>query len=344
MLVLLCTSSCGRRAVRFHEDQFPRKLSGWSLFVGQLASLTPNVGVVPYDLNSTLFSDYATKRRFVWMPPGKSAVYKQTASFAFPAGTIIAKTFSFPQNGVERLIETRLLVNTKSGWIGLPYVWNAGQTDAILDMAPDPVTIHYQHPAGESLTFDYVIPNANQCKECHENAKTMGTIGPKARHLNRDYDYPSGRENQLAHWTRIGYLKGAPEPSAAPRAAVWNKPETGSVDQRLRAYLDINCAHCHNTNGAAGTSGLFLDGSTLEAMRWGVCKVPVSAGQGSGNLIFDVVPGDPEMSILVHRMESMTPKVLMPELGRAVVHREGVALVRDWVRSVKGACPDPNPR
>ncbi len=75
-----------------------------------------------------------------------------------------------------------------------------------------------------------------------------------------------------------------------------------------------------------------------DPMRMGLCKVPVSAGQGSGDLLFDVVQGKPEESILVHRMESTTPKIMMPELGRTIVHKEAVALIRDWIASLPGSC------
>jgi hypothetical protein len=102
--------------------------------------------------------------------------------------------------------------------------------------------------------------------------------------------------------------------------------------------LDVNCAHCHNAGGTANTSGLFLDAGQADLMRLGVCKVPVSAGHGAGDLLFDIVDGKPEESILIRRMDSDVPKVMMPELGRTITHREGVALIREWIRSLQGKC------
>ena len=338
----LIPAACGTRSVRPHlTEPFPNKLSAWRLFIGDPAALKPNAGVIPYDLNTPLFSDYATKYRFVWMPPGTSATYNDTEAFDFPVGTIFSKTFAFPdadQGGKQRIIETRLLVKGQSGWVTLPYVWNREQTEATLDVAADPATVHWVHPSGTRYTIDYVIPNTNQCKGCHDRSKTVTPIGPKARNLNKDFSYPEGRFNQLAYWTKVGYLKGAPPPDRAPKLAVWDDPLTGTLDARARAYLDTNCGHCHNPRGPANTTGLYLTAAQTDPMRLGLCKVPVSAGQGSGDLLFDVVQGKPEESILIHRMESTTPKIMMPELGRSMVHQEGVALIREWIASLPGSC------
>ena len=340
-VILLC-AACGHGGVRVHlAEPFPTKLSAWRLFTGDPAALKPNAGVVPYDINTPLFSDYATKYRFVWMPPGTPATYNDDDTFDFPAGTIFSKTFAFPdadRGGKQRIIETRLLVHARSGWVGLPYVWNSKQTEATLDVAADPTVVHWVHPSGARYTIDYRIPNTNQCKGCHDRSKVMTPIGPKARNLNKDFNYPEGRANQIAYWTKVGYLKGAPPPEKAPKLAVWDDPSSGTLDQRARAYLEMNCGHCHNPRGPANTTGLYLMAAQTDPMRLGLCKVPVSAGQGSGDLLFDVVRGKPEESIMIHRMESTTPKVMMPELGRTVVHQEGVALIREWIASMQGSC------
>jgi mono/diheme cytochrome c family protein len=110
------------------------------------------------------------------------------------------------------------------------------------------------------------------------------------------------------------------------------------LDARARAYLDINCGHCHSAKGPADTSGLWLDAATRDPIRLGECKPPVAAGQGTGDHIFDVVPGRPDESILVYRMSSLDPGAMMPEVGRTTVHAEGVALVRDWIKAWLGDC------
>jgi uncharacterized repeat protein (TIGR03806 family) len=335
-LLFLAACSPDPTAVRsFTAEPFPKHLSEWNLFQGRLADLRPNPGVIPYDLNTPLFSDYAAKYRTVWMPKGQSARYDPVKTFQFPAGTIISKTFSFN----DKRIETRLLVNTGAAWVPLPYVWNADQNDAVFEIAADPRQIQTRSPTGDALDIDYLIPNVNQCKNCHESAHISQPIGLRARHLNRTFPYAAGPENQIAYWTRIGYLAGAPaDPSKAPRLAVWNDPSTGSLEDRARSYLDINCAHCHNPDGPGNTSGLNLSAFQIDPVAMGQCKTPVAAGRGSGDFRFAILPGHPEESILVHRMNSVEPKVMMPELGRAVVHREGVELIREWISSLKGDC------
>jgi uncharacterized repeat protein (TIGR03806 family) len=192
---------------------------------------------------------------------------------------------------------------------------------------------------GETRSINYQVPNTNQCRECHEeHSEVLGLLGPKARHLNRDYAYAGGTQNQLAHWTEIGILSGAPDPAAAPRAAVFDDPDTGTLEERARAYLDVNCGNCHNETGLARTSGLYLDIGETDPTRLGICKTPVAAGQGSGDRKYDIVPGEPDASILVFRMESVEPGIAMPELGRQTVHDGGVAVIRDWILSLEGEC------
>jgi uncharacterized repeat protein (TIGR03806 family) len=292
--------------------------------------------VIPYDLNSALFSDYADKLRFIKLPSGTHATYRDDDVFDFPVGTVIAKTFAFPRDARapasgQRLIETRILKRDADGWVGLPYIWNDTQSDASLDVAGSTVDVSWVHTDGKSRTDNYIVPNANQCKGCHKGADAMKPIGPKARHLNRDFAYQQGTENQLTHWSRLGLLVGAPEAAKAPRLAAWDDPASGTLDARARAWLEINCAHCHSPEGPARNSGLDLLASQMRPAAFGVFKPPVAAGLGSGGLAYDIIPGDPDRSILVYRISSTHPSVMMPELGKRLVHAEGVELVRRWI-------------
>jgi uncharacterized repeat protein (TIGR03806 family) len=318
----------------------PEQLSAYSLFRGNGATQEPADRVIPYDINTPLFSDYATKYRFVRLPDGASATYDATEPFAFPVGSIIIKTFAYlndlrdPSRG-RRLIETRLLIHRPEGWIGLPYIWNDEQTEATLQILGGTRDVHWVHTDGSERTHQYLIPNVNQCLGCHENEKVMRPIGPKSWHLNKPFPYPDGTENQLVHWTKAGILQGAPAPDQAPRLPVWNDPATGTLDQRARAWLEINCAHCHNPHGPARTSGLDLMAAQTDPYQRGIWKTPVAAGRGSGGRSYDIVPGKPDDSILVYRLESQEPGVMMPELSRRLVDAEGLALVRDWIASMK---------
>ena len=325
------------------EGPPPKLLSAYNLFLDGPAQI-PNAGVVPYDLTTPLFSDYAEKHRFVYVPEGAPATYTEDGPFEFPVGSVLVKTFSYyhdardPSLG-ERLIETRLLIHKPSGWAALPYVWNAAQTDAELKVAGSTTDVDWIHTDGAPRHINYVIPNMNDCKACHEIGKTLQPIGPKARNLNKDYAYDRGTENQLEHWVRAGVLNDAPAPKNAPRLAVWDDPKTGSLDQRARAWLDVNCAHCHNPVGPASTSGLDLRYTQHEPVNLGLMMTPVAAGIGSGKLYNDIVPGKPDESILVYRISSMDPGVMMPEVPRRLVHDEGVALIREWIGAMEPRDP-----
>ena len=367
LLALLLLAGCqrGMPPVAFHADGRPPKLSDWHVVEVRDGRLQLNDGVVPYDLNTPLFTDYAHKLRTVWMPKGTTAKYQPTDTLDFPVGTVISKTFYYPRaadgkfgdvarnddysrdfagQGLDmanvRLIETRILVHRKDGWAAIPYVWNDAQTEATLARtgAVLPLTLVGTDHARED--FNYVVPDESQCQSCHAQDwidRKVHPIGPKARHINKDYHYADGSANQLEHLAKLGYLSGLPALAEVPRDANWEDTRA-TLDARARAYLDINCGHCHNANGAANTTGLTLDAGTPEDRHLGICKPPTAAGQGTGDHFFDIVPGQPDESILPYRLSSKEPGVMMPELGRSTVHREGVALIKAWIAAQPGSC------
>ncbi|OFW98492.1 MAG: hypothetical protein A3E78_04465 [Alphaproteobacteria bacterium RIFCSPHIGHO2_12_FULL_63_12] len=371
-LLALVLAACSREAAPsasvFHEDGFPATLSEWNLLSTANGVLTLSPGVTPYDLATPLFTDYALKLRTVTMPKGTSATYRAEDAFDFPVGTIISKTFYYPQTGDEwtgdvsvgpeptfaegamplkgvRLVETRLLVHRKDGWVAIPYLWNENQSDAHLQRTGAAIAMTLHRTDGREEAFTYVLPNQNQCAGCHavnNTTRKISPIGPKARHLNKPSTFVAG-VNQLDHWTLSGMLTGAPTTPAQagdedlPRNASWTD-ETESLDARARAYLDANCSHCHSDVGAADTSGLDLRPWIALGPKYGECKTPVAAGGGSGGRPFDIVPGDPDQSIFVFRLATTRPGDMMPELGRSTSHEEGVALIAEWIREMEGGC------
>jgi uncharacterized repeat protein (TIGR03806 family) len=313
-------------------------LSDYALFTDEAAQ-HPNAGVTPYSLNTPLFSDYAEKRRFLFLPPGTQARYRPTGPLDLPVGATLIKTFAYPadlrRTGEKvRMLETRLLIRRRSGWVALAYVWNPEQTEARLKRAGTRLDVAFTDAHGQVRQVDYRVPNQNQCKECHSLAGRLAPIGVKARNLNGAFAYPEGPENQLARWTRTGMLAGAPGPGAAPRTAVWDDPSE-PLEARARAYLDGNCGHCHNARGMASNTGLYLDLEEQRAGRLGVGKRPAAAGKGAGDLELDLVPGQPDASIIAYRMASTDPGVMMPELGRSLAHEEGLALVRAYIAQMQ---------
>ena len=313
------------------------RLSDFGFFKGEIKKLEPAEGVVPYTLNTPLFSNYAEKLRFVKLPPGESAVYNDSVVFDFPVGTVLIKNFYFPNDfrrpdGARKILETRLLVHLEAGWEAWPYIWNDEQTEAFYDPAGETRSIAYTDKTGRKITTPYAIPNKNQCKGCHIKGQKMLPLGPSARQLNGNLKSNNGSENQLEFWKAAGLLKGLNSPSTAPKLAVWDEPATGDLNARARAYLDVNCGHCHSRQGPANTSGLFLDIVEKSSSHLGVNKTPVAAGRGAGDLQFDIVPGQPQNSILVYRMKTNDPAIAMPEIGREQVHKEGLALIEEWIR------------
>lgn len=316
------------------------QLSNYQFFVGDIANLIPNERVVPYELNSPLFSDYAKKSRFVWMPEGTSATYVENQVLDFPEGAVLIKTFYYDndERNAEkgrRLIETRLLVKEQQEWAAHSYIWNEEQTEAYLEVVGAIKDVNWVDATGQAQMIDYIVPNKNQCKGCHYNKGVLEPIGPKVRNLNKDFAYKDGTSNQLEKWTSLGYLKGYDVNTASPKLADYRNEISGSLHERAMAYLDINCGHCHNPNGPANTTGLNLVATAETNMALGIWKAPVAAGVGTGGFAYSIVPGKPEVSILPYRMSSTDPSAMMPELGRRMVHHDGVALIEEWIREMK---------
>ncbi len=315
-------------------DTLPARLQDFGLLVD---GKTPAPGVRPYHLNTPLFSDYAEKFRFVYVPPGKAARMAGGGLIDWPVGSVLIKSFGYPadlrrpDDGI-RILETRLLIHRASGWVALPYVWNPDGREAVLKRAGQRLRVSWTHLDGQTRTISYAVPNANQCKGCHVSGDQITPIGPKARNLNDGH--------QLQALKRAGLLQG--QIRGLPALPVWNDPNSGSVAARARAYLDVNCSHCHNRKGPADTSGLWLDWDQPADANLGLYKRPTAAGRGSVGLEFAIKPGAPDQSYLLARMASLEPGIAMPELGRATVHEEGVALIRRWIADMKAdAAPHP---
>lgn len=304
------------------SDGYPPALSAFRFF-RDLKTRTPATRVTGYHLNTPLFSDYAEKQRYIYVPAGQPARYDAQGVLAFPIGAALIKTFGYGAGAAFRPIETRVLLHRVRGWVALPYVWNDDLSDAVLKRAGTRVPVTFTDPSGAARTISYQVPNQNQCKECHALSGAITPIGPTARNLN------DGR--QLQALVAAGVLDRAP--GDAPRLARWDDA-SAPIGDRARAYLEANCAHCHRREGAASNSGLFLLTSESDPVAQGLLKRPVAAGRGSGARDFAIAPGHPENSILLYRMESTEPGIAMPEIGRATAHKEAIALLRDWIAAM----------
>lgn len=329
----------------------PQRLSEWKLFDGVPGDLKPARGLLAYDLNTPLFSDYTTKARWIRLPEGKPIEYRADGVFDFPVGTVMAKTFAMPEelgrpDAKAKLLETRIQLRNEAGWYGFSYRWNDEQTEAELSLGGGACDVAWTHSDAEPRTNHYEIPNANQCLSCHSQSGAYAPLGPTAANLNREIVAggaaadPARKDrsrNQLQRWSEAGLLVSLPPIESVPRMPRFDDPGSGPLAGRARAWLDVNCAHCHRPEGTARTAGLDLRASQRDPLQFGVMKTPVAAGRGSGGRKFDIVPGKPEESILLFRIESTRPGMRMPNLARNVVHREGVDLIRAWIESMDQA-------
>ncbi|MBC7102839.1 MAG: hypothetical protein H5U13_06390 [Parvibaculum sp.] len=211
------------------------------------------------------------------------AAYDAHESFAFPVGSALIKTFAHPaadRPGGLKLVETRVLLHHEKGWQAWAYVWNDEQTDAELKIAGAKIPMTVETPEGGVEDFIYAVPNKNQCKRCHAIGGEVAPIGPKARNLNHVFAYPEGPQNQLMRWANAGFLAGLPDLASVSSVPDW-LDENAPLGARARAWLDINCAHCHRAEGPASNSGLSLARDEHDPVALGIGKRPVAAGRGA---------------------------------------------------------------
>lgn len=321
-----------------------KTLSEWGLFAN-MADKTPKAGLVRFVPISPLFTDYAVKERYFWLPEGTRIGYHPTRVWDFPVGAILVKSFGYPADERDaskgfRLIETRLLVReSEELWTAHTYLWNERQDEAHRKIAGKTVDTEWVDKTGERRRIAYSVPNLNICGDCHGVAEEMRPIGPSTRMLDTGVDYGRGVVNQIEHIRELGLFEGTPEP-ADSRMRLVDPFGDGSLSDRARSYLSSNCAHCHSDENQAAGSGLLLDWehtdpTTGNPNDWGVCTMPSSAGGATCGLSVDVVPGDADQSIFMCRVDSEVPKVQMPPVGRVTAHVEGSALIREWINQME---------
>ncbi len=331
-LLLTCFSSQIKSAIDIDLENFskaPKFLSEFGFFQ-DMRNQIPAESVHPYSLVSPLFSDQTDKLRFVYVPEGERLGYVKNKVFIFPVGSTLIKTFAYLNKNSaldQQLLETRLLINTNSGWKAISYVWNENQTDARRSIAGATIPTSFIDSDGKTVDVRYRAPNQNQCKECHQVNKVMTPIGPKARNMHKAVNYHSGEMNQLLYWAALGWIDEKLE--SIPISSY--DDINASLNDRARAYLDINCGHCHIPGGSADTTGLYLNLIENDQEQLGIFKKPVAAGRASGNLKYSIVPGQPNESIMLFRMQSLDPGIMMPESGRALADEAGINLIKDWI-------------
>ena len=321
------------------------KLSDYGFFTGPIKNQKPQSMVVPYEPASSLFSDYAHKKRFVWMPKGTKASYDGDDNVLnFPIGAILIKTFYYdnvqPSNTTQ-IIETRLLVRKSDGWKLYDYIWNAAQTEAYLDTVGDGVFVPITWiENGTTKSTNYKIPSATECATCHkinpnETGELVIPIGPKPQNLNTNYNYGYTTKNQLQRWKAVGYINNSLPATSTIYSTVDWRDTSKSLELRARSYIDINCAHCHREGGHCTYVPQRFNFSNTDMHNFGVCLPPLFHIDDNP---FIINAGQADHSEMIYRMNTNEGSEMMPIIGRTLIHEEGVQLVRDWINSMTNHC------
>ncbi|MGK4568552.1 hypothetical protein [Flavobacterium sp. 3HN19-14] len=236
-----------------------QKLSEYKFFEGEMKLQNPALNVLPFQPASALFTDYALKKRFIWMPKGVKATFNSDNTvLELPVGAALIKTFYYDnvQNianvGGTRIVETRVMIRKADGWIFADYIWNDDQTEAFFDLEGSITHIEWKNENDVLKTVDYRIPTAPQCIVCHKSKQTEVTtyipIGIKPQNLNFDYNYKDGNKNQLMKWIEAGYLDGNFTLPTQEHSTIDYRDTSKSLSLRVRSYVDANCSHCHMTD------------------------------------------------------------------------------------------------
>ena len=315
------------------------KLSDYHFFSGDLKNLTPSYGVIPYEPASELFTDYAEKKRFVWMPNGTKAAYQNDYTILnLPVGAVLIKVFYYnnvhPGN-TTKIIETRLMIRKATGWIFANYIWNDQQMEAFLTIQSTTRVISWSDTNNVTHTIDYRTPEVDfECLRCHSrfNNETIEPLGIKPQNINHSLNYSNGLKNQLDQLIEFGYLEDN-LPSTIV-STVDFEDTSKSLNHRVRSYFDANCAHCHVDGGEAFIHNLrFAFNQTTDPRNMGVASQADHYLEGYNNIT--VAPGNVGQSILHYRINTESDLLyIMPPIGRTKRHEEAVQLIETWINSL----------
>lgn len=335
-----CAPIAQDTSVRFELAELPYgKLSDYRFFVGELKAFQPNTRVLPYEPITPLFSDYAHKSRFVWMPEGVSAAYVSDGEILnFPNGAVMIKHFYYdnvqPQ-GERKIIETRLIYKKNDVWEFADYTWNEEQTEATYSLEGSYAPVEWIDENGVTKSVDFRLPSEVECVTCHKQSNQPIPIGPKPQNLNKTLDYADGTMNQLSKWQEVGYLSGN-VPSEIVTTVAWDDASK-PIDLRVRSYIDANCAHCHSELGHCYYRPLrFPFSETGMEQNLGVCEEPEEFINES--LTHIVARGNINRSVMHFRLNTTSQQYRMPLLGRTIIHEEGVAMISEYINSLTPNC------
>ncbi len=327
------------------------KLSDYHFFEGDMKNQVPALNVIPYAPASSLFTDYAYKKRFVWMPIGVKATFNGDSNvLELPVGAALIKTFYYEKvqpSNTTRILETRIMIRKATGWIFANYVWNEAQTEANLDLSGSFVNISWKDESDIVKTTDYRIPSEVQCIICHKSTENIGgtlqtihiPIGIKPQNLNFNYTYGTSSQNQLTKWIDQGYLESGFSLPSENNTTIDYNDTSESLEKRARSYVDINCAHCHQNGKHCDYRPMrfaFSETGNVNGLtNMGVCVDTQDMQDFAPALSKIVTPGNINRSMLYHRLNTTNEAYRMPLHGRTVIHEEGLTLMGQWINSLQ---------
>ncbi|HEY3700159.1 MAG TPA: PQQ-dependent sugar dehydrogenase [Spongiibacteraceae bacterium] len=318
-----------------NSGTMPTKLSATGLF-SSLTPLQAVPGLIEYEVNVPLWSDGATKRRWLALPNGGKITFSADTAWQLPIGSVVVKHFAIAldQRQPTQLhnLETRVLIHESSGWAGYTYRWNAQQTNADLITGGATATLQFIDSNGVAFTRDYDYPSSAQCHGCHTDVAGF-LLGVRTRQLNRNFNYGSVIDNQLRSFNHVALFATDIGNASNYGAAVALDNNAASIAQRARDYLDANCAQCHQSGGPTGVA-LDLRADTNDSAMHALDIAPSAGDLGIANAML-IARGDKARSILWQRLRAAdVASGRMPPLASHAIDEAAVAVVGQWIDSL----------
>jgi hypothetical protein len=337
-----------------YTGSIPLVLSATGAYV-DTPNRIPASGLIPYVPNTPLWSDNATKSRYLALPyngglipPALQIGFASTGQWTFPSGTVFVKNFDLVVDETNpniplRRLETRLIVRDTNGSVyGVTYKWRPDNLDADLLTGSLTEAILVTNASGV-VTQDWYYPSPADCLTCH-TAVSGGVLGVNSRQLNGTNTYPATgvTDNQLRTLNRLGLFNPAFNEAAIAGfeqlSSVTNL--SASLVQRARSYLDANCAQCHQPGGTGITFDARYD---TPLTNQNIINTAAAFSLGYDNAKV-VAPSDIWRSVLYDRMNTLNATIKMPPLDRNLIDTNAVQVMADWINSLGGtpALPPPS--
>ncbi|GEM_PF-2043299 len=310
-----------------NDGTFPKRISESGCF-GEKGKTK---GMIPYDVKAVLWTDGATKDRWIEIPPNTMIDVSDPAKLVFPEGSVLAKNFSFIIEDELVVKETRVMVKGAFGWEFHTYKWNEDGSDADLLSEKDDAQLTTTFRE-ESLQVRHLFPDRANCRMCH--GLDLQVLGPRLDQMDKTFTIQGNAFDGLTLLKDVKYI---PADAKVDVPIPDYEDESVSVEKRARAFLHTNCAHCHRPGGWKPSSlemDLRFETSFIDTKT---CDIQAS----SGSILVQnprISPGDAKGSVLYQRLTDLGLDQ-MPPIGRSVIPEAGAEVVKAWINNME-SCPE----